>query len=150
MAITNIQNRYTQLLTECGVYVMKIQIKRVYERPASADGYRVLVDRLWPRGLSKERAAVDEWLREVAPSAALRRRFGHEAARWADFKRRYFQELKAEPAAAAVAGLRKLVTRRGVTLLYAAQNEVHNNAVALRAYLTRLRQRKRTSARAAG
>ena len=69
----------------------------------------VLIDRLWPRGLSKKRAAVDEWLRELAPSTALRRRFGHEAARWADFKRRYFQELKAEAAAAAVAGLQKSV-----------------------------------------
>ena len=76
---------------------MRMQIKRVYEPPAPADRYRILVDRLWPRGLSKERAAVDEWLREVAPSAALRRWFGHEPARWAEFKRRYFQELRAEP-----------------------------------------------------
>ncbi len=128
---------------------MSIQIKRVYVRPASADGYRVLIDRLWPRGLSKERAVVDEWLREVAPSAALRRRFGHQAARWADFKRRYFQELTTESAAAAVAHLRRLVARRRVTLLYAAQDEVHNNAVALRAYLAPTRQSNRASRRAA-
>lgn len=126
---------------------MSMQIKRVYERPAPADGYRVLVDRLWPRGLSKERAAVDDWLREVAPSAVLRRWFGHEPARWAEFKQRYFQELVAEPAAAAVARLRTLVARRRVTLLYATQDEVHNNAVALRAYLAPSRQRKRTAAR---
>lgn len=128
---------------------MRIQIKRVYERAASTDGYRVLIDRLWPRGLSKERAVMGEWLRAVAPSAALRRRFGHKAARWSDFKRRYFQELKAEPAAAAVVRLRTLVARRRVTLLYAAQDEVHNNAVALRAYLQPPRPRKRTSRRAA-
>ena len=126
---------------------MRMQIKRVYEPPAPADGYRILVDRLWPRGLSKERAAADEWLREVAPSATLRRWFGHDSARWAEFKRRYFQELRAQPAAMAVARLRTLGTRRRMTLLYAAQDEVHNNAVALREHLGPLRRRKRTAAR---
>ena len=126
---------------------MRMQIKRVYEPPAPADGHRILIDRLWPRGLSKERAALDEWLREVAPLAALRRWFGHEPARWAEFKRRYFQELRAEPAATAVARLRKLGARRRTTLLYAAQDEVHNNAVALREHLGPPRQRKRTAAR---
>ena len=126
---------------------MRMQIKRVYEPPAPADGYRILVDRLWPRGLSKEHAAADEWLREVAPSPTLRRWFGHDSARWAEFKRRYFQELRAEPAAPEVARLRKLSARRRMTLLYAAQNEVHNNAVALREHLGPPRRRKRKAAR---
>ena len=116
--------------------------------PLPADGYRTLVDRLWPRGLSKKRAAVDEWLREVTPSPALRRWFGHEPARWAEFKRRYFQELRAEPAATAVARLRTLGARQRVTLLYAARDEVHNNAVALREHLGPPRRGKRTAARA--
>ena len=110
------------------------------------DGYRILVDRLWPRGLSKERAAVDEWLREVAPSAALRRWFGHEPARWSKFKRRYVQELRTQPAATALAHLRILGARRRVTLLYAAQDEVHNNAVALREHLAPPRREKRRAA----
>ena len=90
---------------------------------------------------------VDEWLREVAPSAALRRWFGHEPARWAEFKRRYFQELRAEPAATAIAHLRTPGARRRMTLLYAAQDEVHNNAVALREHLGPLRRGKRRAAR---
>jgi uncharacterized protein YeaO (DUF488 family) len=129
---------------------MITQIKRVYEHPAPADGCRVLVDRLWPRGISKDRAAVDEWLRDVAPSAPLRRWFGHEPARWAEFKRRYFRELAAASTAVAIARLRTLVARRRVTLLFAAQDEVHNNAAALREYLARPRERKRTAVRTAG
>lgn len=119
---------------------MTIQVKRAYDPPAPEDGYRVLVDRLWPRGLSKDRAAVDEWLREVAPSTDLRRWFAHDPARWAEFRRRYSAELAAPAAREAVARLRALAARGGITLLYAATDEVHNNAVALRQYLASPRQ----------
>lgn len=119
---------------------MTIQVKRAYDPPAPEDGYRVLVDRLWPRGLSKDRAAVDEWLREVAPSTDFRRWFAHDPARWAEFRRRYSAELAAPAAGEAVARLRALAARGEITLLYAATDEVHNNAVALRQYLASSRQ----------
>lgn len=121
---------------------MSIQIKRVYEQAIPSDGYRVLVDRLWPRGLSKDHAEMDEWLREAAPSAALRQWFAHDPARWTEFRRRYFRELQAAAPAEAVARLRTLAARRQVTLLFAAQDEVHNNAAALREYLARPRRKR--------
>lgn len=114
---------------------MKIQIKRVYEPASPADGYRILVDRIWPRGVSKEHAALDEWLREVAPSSTLRRWFGHEPSRWAEFRRRYFAELGEEPHATAAAHLRTLAAQQQVTLLYGAKDEAHNQALALKEYL---------------
>ena len=119
---------------------MTIKVKRAYDPPASSDGLRVLVDRLWPRGLSKERAAVDEWLREVAPSTDLRRWFAHDPARWAEFKRRYSAELEAPAALDTVARLRSLAAEGDITLLYAATDDLHNNAVALREYLASSRQ----------
>lgn len=114
---------------------MPIQVKRAYDPPAPEDGYRVLVDRLWPRGLSKERAAVGEWLREAAPSTDLRRWFGHDPARWDEFRCRYAAELAAPAAREAVARLRALAAGGKITLLYAASDKVHNNAVALAEYL---------------
>lgn len=114
---------------------MNLLIKRVYEPAEHTDGYRILVDRLWPRGLSRERAALDEWLRDVAPSAELRKWFGHEPQRWAEFKRRYRAELGKEPAAAALDHLRETAAKQRVTLLYGAQDETYNNAVALREIL---------------
>ncbi len=114
---------------------MKIQIKRVYEPPEPADGYRILVDRLWPRGLTKESAAVNEWLRDVAPSTELRRWFGHEPEKWAEFKRRYLHELHSEEAAAALTHIRELAAKQRVTLLYGAKDEEHNNAVVLLEHL---------------
>ncbi|MGC1954286.1 MAG: DUF488 family protein [Gammaproteobacteria bacterium] len=122
---------------------MTIQVKRVYDPPAPEDGYRVLVDRLWPRGLSKDRAAVNEWLHEVAPSTDLRRWFAHDPARWAEFKRRYSAELAAPAAREAIARLQTLAADGEITLLYAATEEVHNNAVALREYLASSRHRGR-------
>jgi uncharacterized protein YeaO (DUF488 family) len=112
-----------------------VQIKRVYEPPSTDDGVRVLVDRLWPRGLSKTRAAVDLWLKDLAPSVRLRRWFNHDPARWNEFTERYAQELDAKNVSvAALAG----AARRGkVTLLFGARDPEHNNAVALHAYLTR-------------
>ena len=112
---------------------MTVQIKRAYEPVAASDGERILVDRLWPRGLSKEAAAIDHWARDLAPSTALRRWFAHEPEKWVEFKRRYFAELSA--ASKAVRELAARAKRRRVTLVYAARDEQHNDAVALREYL---------------
>lgn len=113
-----------------------IRIKRVYEPPEPSDGIRVLVDRLWPRGLAKEKARIDQWQKDLAPSDALRRWFGHDPGKWNEFKRRYRQELgrKTEE-------LRELAgqARHGiVSLLYAARDEAHNNAVVLKQVLGKL------------
>ncbi|TAH53167.1 MAG: DUF488 domain-containing protein [Betaproteobacteria bacterium] len=112
---------------------MGLKIKRVYETPAEDDGFRVLVDRLWPRGLAKDKAAVDLWLRDVAPSNELRKWFGHDPARWDAFRTRYAAELRLGDAAVALQALREAAAAHPVlTLLYAAHDEVHNNAVVLR------------------
>ncbi|AYG95683.1 DUF488 domain-containing protein [Brevundimonas naejangsanensis] len=112
---------------------MKVALKRVYEPPAAGDGTRILVDRLWPRGLTKEKAHVDLWLKEVAPSTELRRWFGHDPARWAEFQRRYHDELKANPDA--VAELKAAIGARPATLVYGARDEEHNDAVVLADWL---------------
>ena len=112
-----------------------IAIKRIYDPAAKIDGTRVLVDRLWPRGIAKTKAHVDVWMKEVGPSTALRTWFGHDPARWAEFQRRYYRELANSGAAREVADL----ARRGpITLLFAAKDAEHNNAVALRDYLARM------------
>jgi uncharacterized protein YeaO (DUF488 family) len=113
------------------------RIKRVYELAAKDDGLRVLIDRLWPRGLAKDKAHIDQWLKDVAPSNTLRRRFHGNPAAWNEFVRAYNRELAQEPAAAAAAKLRALVRKQRVTLLYAARDEMHNNAVALKKLLER-------------
>jgi uncharacterized protein YeaO (DUF488 family) len=111
---------------------MSIRLKRIYDPPRPDDGLRILVDRLWPRGVSKESAAIDRWLREIAPSDALRKWYGHDPQRWAEFRRRYREELRAQRAL--VSELRKLARRR-ITLVFAAHDEKHNNAVVLRELL---------------
>ena len=111
---------------------MRIGLKRVYETASKNDGVRILVDRLWPRGLSKDLAKIDLWLREVAPSNALRRWFNHESEKWDEFRRRYFAELTDNAAARSVL---EEASRAKVTLLFAAKDEERNNAVALREYL---------------
>jgi len=111
-----------------------IRVRRVYDLPSKEDGYRVLVDRLWPRGVSKSDAQIDEWLKDVAPSDELRKWFGHEPARWNRFKSRYFQELAKKTAL--LEQLRAKESTSGVvTLLYGAKDQQHNNAVALKEYL---------------
>lgn len=110
-----------------------IRLKRAYEPPAAADGTRILVDRLWPRGVRKADLAIDRWLKEVAPSAELRRWFGHDPARWAEFRRRYAAELAAGPEP--LAELRRAAAAGPVTLVYAARDEAHNHAVLLRELL---------------
>jgi uncharacterized protein YeaO (DUF488 family) len=108
---------------------MTIKLKRVYEQPDTKDGERVLVDRLWPRGLTKEKARVDLWLKEIAPSTELRRWFGHDPAKWMEFKRRYRAELKGNKEQ--VARLKDEMEKGPVTLLYGARDEEHNEAVVL-------------------
>jgi uncharacterized protein YeaO (DUF488 family) len=110
-----------------------IAIKRIYDAPESADGYRVLVDRLWPRGVSKQRAALDAWLVNLAPSTALRASFHHDPIRWPEFARRYRAELRAQ--AALLRTLRQRARRQRVTLLYAARDAQLNNATVLREVL---------------
>jgi|SRR6185503_18799428 len=113
---------------------MALKLKRVYAKPMKADGCRVLVDRLWPRGLTKKKAAVDHWLRDIAPSNALRRWYGHEPSRWLEFKRRYRAELKKQKEAMeALRGLRR--EHSTVTLLFSSKEEERNNAVALKSFL---------------
>lgn len=112
----------------------QIAVKRIYAPPADADGCRILVDRLWPRGLSKERASLDHWFKDLAPSNELRRWYGHDPDKWGEFRRRYRAELEGRPSI--LEPLRRLLTtERKVTLLFSAKNETHNNAVALAEYL---------------
>jgi uncharacterized protein YeaO (DUF488 family) len=111
-------------------------IKRIYELPADADGWRVLVDRLWPRGVARDRAHLDEWLKDAAPSPALRAWFGHKSENFDEFSRLYRAELAKEPAQkSAVARLLEIEKTRGVTLVYAAKSETINHAAVLRAFL---------------
>lgn len=129
------------MLVSKRIAARNLRLKRVYEQPASADGTRVLVDRLWPRGLRKADAAVDLWTRDLAPSTGLRQWFGHEAARWQEFRRRYAAEV--EQHRDELDQLRELARKGTVTLLYAARDEAHNDAVALRDLLLgKLRSRK--------
>ena len=113
---------------------MRVAIKRVYEPAADDDGRRILVDRLWPRGLTKEKAAVDLWLKEVAPSAELRKWFGHDPQKWGEFQRRYRAELDSNEEA--VQTLKQAIGKGPATLVYGAHDEQHNQAVALRDWLT--------------
>jgi uncharacterized protein YeaO (DUF488 family) len=115
------------------------RIKRIYEPVAKDDGLRVLVDRLWPRGIAKAKAHIDLWLRDLAPSDALRHMVHDDPSKWPDFVKAYARELKQEPAKSAVADLRKKLRGHRVTLLYAARDEEHNNAVALARLLSRAR-----------
>jgi uncharacterized protein YeaO (DUF488 family) len=112
-----------------------LHIKRIYEPPAETDGARVLVDRLWPRGIAKEKAHIELWLKDISPSDALRKRFHGHAEDWEEFRAAYADELKAPAAEAAAAQLRGLMGQGAVTLLYAARDEAHNNAAALKAWL---------------
>lgn len=112
---------------------MSIAVKRVYEPATRSDGYRVLVDRLWPRGLKKEEAALDVWAKELAPSTALRKWFGHDPVRWESFRHRYASELDALKSLWQPLVMR--AERHRVTLLYGAKDDEHNQAVALKMYL---------------
>lgn len=114
---------------------MNIQLKRAYEEPAESDGLRILVDRLWPRGVSKEKLRIDEWLKEIAPSTKLRKWFGHDAAKWREFVARYRGELRSHRSE--LARIRSKARARPVTLVFAARDEQHNHAIVLRQVLER-------------
>jgi uncharacterized protein YeaO (DUF488 family) len=115
----------------------RFRLKRIYEPASKDDGVRVLVDRLWPRGIAKRKAHIDLWLRDLSPSDELRRMVHADPAKWGEFVKAYGRELKQEPARTALNDLRKLPRSRPVTLLYAARDEDHNNAVALKRWLER-------------
>jgi uncharacterized protein YeaO (DUF488 family) len=108
---------------------MSVRLKRAYEQPASSDGYRVLVDRLWPRGVRREEARLDEWAKELAPSATLRRWFAHDPARFGEFRRRYTAELAAQEEK--LGELRRRARNGTLTLVYGARDQEHNDAVVL-------------------
>ena len=110
-----------------------IKLKRAYERPSPNDGVRILVDRLWPRGVKKVNAAIDYWMKEIAPSTELRHWFGHDPTRWEELQRRYARELKQHPKE--VDQLRSFAKHDVITLIYAAHDQDHNEAVVLRDFL---------------
>jgi uncharacterized protein YeaO (DUF488 family) len=112
---------------------MNIRIKRAYEKLSRSDGRRVLVDRIWPRGITKEKGGIDRWMKEIAPSTGLRKWFGHDPARWTEFKKRYAKELAGQEDL--VDELRRMAREKTLTLVFGARDEEHNNAVALREYL---------------
>ncbi len=114
---------------------MSIVVKRIYDPPAESDGTRVLVDRLWPRGVSKGDAQIDNWMKDIAPSDALRRWFNHDPKRWPEFVTRYHKELHRH--GDLVAELRAVASRGRLTLIYSAKDTDHNNATALKGYLLR-------------
>jgi uncharacterized protein YeaO (DUF488 family) len=107
-----------------------VKLKRAYEAPATDDGTRILVDRLWPRGVSKEHASIDQWMKDIAPSTQLRKWFGHDPARWDEFRRRYAKEVQQN--ADLLGQLRSLARQGPITLVYSARDEKHNDAVELR------------------
>jgi len=110
-----------------------IKLKRAYDAPGPDDGYRVLVDRLWPRGVAKDAAHIDLWLKDIAPSTELRQWFNHDVARWSEFRRRYRAEIKEHPEA--LAQLMAASRKGPVTLIYGAKDGEHNNAAALKEYI---------------
>jgi uncharacterized protein YeaO (DUF488 family) len=120
---------------------MRIEIKRAYDDPAREDGYRVLVDRLWPRGRSKEALALEAWAKELGPSTKLRQWFGHDPARWQGFQQCYREELAAPEQRELLRALLKNAGKRDLTLVYGAKDEEHNQAVVLRDVLMKMRSR---------
>lgn len=113
---------------------MAVRIKRIYDDPVADDGYRVLVDRIWPRGVSKERARLDRWVKDVAPTTTLRSWFGHQDSKWAEFQERYRAELAKNQAVDELRGI--IADNADVTLLFSARNEAQNQAVVLRDFLS--------------
>jgi uncharacterized protein YeaO (DUF488 family) len=117
-----------------GRHTLVIAVKRVYEIPENGDGYRILVERLWPRGMSKEKAHIDLWLREAGASSMLRKWFGHDPEKWDTFRQRYFMELHDRPGV--IHQVQEIIAReQNVTFVFSARDELHNNAIALKEFL---------------
>ena len=112
-----------------------VKLKRAYDAPTADDGARILIDRLWPRGVTKERAAIDQWMKDISPSTELRKWFGHDPARWDEFRRRYAQEVRKN--SDLLDQLRSLARHGPITLVYSAHDEKHNDAVELRQLILR-------------
>jgi len=112
---------------------MSIKLKRAYDEPEKSDGFRILVERLWPRGVTKEKAGIDLWMKDIAPSTELRKWYSHDVEKWPEFKKRYRQELKDNKGV--VAELKSIVSEKDVTFIYAAHDEEHNSAVVLKEYI---------------
>jgi uncharacterized protein YeaO (DUF488 family) len=115
-----------------------VKLKRAYEPPAADDGMRILIDRLWPRGITKKRAAIDQWMKDISPSTVLRKWFGHDPARWDEFRHRYAQEVQKN--SDLLDELRSLARHGPITLVYSAHDEKHNDAVELRKLILRQKQ----------
>lgn len=113
---------------------MNLKIKRVYEKPEKADGFRVLVDRLWPRGLTKEKVAADLWLKDIAPSTELRKWFSHDPDKWSEFRKKYLLELKENKES--VSTLKDYIKKGDLTLLYGARDQVHNEALVIKDFIS--------------
>jgi uncharacterized protein YeaO (DUF488 family) len=126
----------------------RVKLKRAYEPAGPSDGTRILIDRLWPRGVSKEDAAIDHWLKELAPSTALRQWFGHKPERWEEFRKRYRAEIAGHPEA--LSELRRLARKGPITLVFAAHDELHNDAVVLHELLRAKRPSARKHAQSVG
>jgi uncharacterized protein YeaO (DUF488 family) len=120
--------------------MLSINVKRAYERPSGDDGFRVLVDRLWPRGINKKEAKIDYWAKEIAPSTELRKWFSHDPEKWNGFKKRYFKELVKHPQETSF--IIKKTNENKVTLVFGSKEEKFNNAVALSEYLENISERK--------
>jgi uncharacterized protein YeaO (DUF488 family) len=132
-----------------GIQAGNIKLKRAYDRPTARDGTRVLIDRLWPRGVTKVDAAIDQWIKDLAPSTALRKWFGHDPARWQEFRRRYAAEVYEHPEM--LNRLRTMARRGTITLVFSAHDELHNDAVVLRDLLLgrQVEQKSRSTSRVA-
>jgi uncharacterized protein YeaO (DUF488 family) len=122
-----------------------VTIKRAYDTPSRTDGCRILVDRLWPRGVRKDQLGIEKWMRDLGPSSELRRSFGHDPARWKEFRKRYLAELKRPEAASLIAELVELARDGPLTLIYSAKDTEHNQAVVLKEFLdSKVNRRRRT------
>jgi uncharacterized protein YeaO (DUF488 family) len=122
-----------------------VTIKRAYDAPSRTDGCRILVDRLWPRGVRKDQLGIEKWMRDLGPSSELRRSFGHDPARWREFRKRYLAELKRPEAASLIAELVELARDGPLTLIYSAKDAEHNQAVVLKEFLTsKVKRQQRT------
>ena len=115
-----------------------LKIKRAYDKPLSSDGKRILIDRLWPRGVTKAEAGIDEWLKELGPSTELRKWFGHDPQKWEEFRKKYIKELSAPDKEALLVGIARAAQHGDVTLIYSAKDTEHNDVIVLEELITKM------------